>query len=126
MLLKSAEIALLQAQKNGRHRIEFYRDEPIVALKKGVCSTYVGNNLKGNCKERSPAFYASISEPYGVNFDHHMDLLFVDRSNHQIKKVHNDRIYTVVYVDMAVTEALPRPQGCANLAELQFMWVKYI
>ena len=95
-LLKSAEIALLQAKKNGRHRIEFYMDQPIISRKVGACSTCAGYHLKGTCKEGSLAYHAAISEPYGVDFDNSEDLLFVDRSNHQIKKVHNGRVYTVV------------------------------
>lgn len=94
-LLKTAEIALLQAKKNGRHRIEFYQNQPITSKKSGICSTYVGKNLKGICKEGALAYHAAISEPYGVEFDGVGDLLFVDRSNHQIKKVRRGRVYTV-------------------------------
>ena len=121
-LLKSAEIALFRAKKNGRHRTEFYKNGPIIILKEGVCSTYVGNNLKGTCKEESLAYHASISEPYGVDFDDAKDLIFVDRSNHQIKKVCHGRVYIVVGCGKhgysgdgaaAVSARLCKPSGIA-------------
>ena len=95
-LLKSAEIALFTAKKNGRNRIEYYKDEKIHTMKRaGVCSSLIGRSLKGSSKDGEDAYFASIAEPYGVEVDLNDDLLFVDRSNHQIKRIHKDKIYTV-------------------------------
>lgn len=95
-LLKTAEIALAKAKKEGRNRIEYLSEETIgISNTEGRCVTLVGKSLKGSCKEGDAAYTASISEPYGVEIDGNGDLLFVDRSNHQIKKIHNSRIYTI-------------------------------
>ncbi len=96
LILKSAEIALSQAKKKGRNRIEYAKDKKLHILKQeGICTTVIGRSLKGYCKNGENAYLASISEPYGVDRDKNGDLLFVDRSNHQIKRVHNNRVYTV-------------------------------
>ena len=96
LLLKSAEIALSKAKKNGRNRIELADDKKMHFLKNnGICTTIVGRSLKGNCKDGTDAYFASIAEPYGVELDLNDDLLIVDRSNHQIKRVHNKRICTI-------------------------------
>lgn len=95
-LLKTAEIALARAKKEGRNRITYLSEETLhIELSEGKCVTLVGKSLKGNCKEGAIAYEASIAEPYGVEIDKNNDLLFVDRSNHQIKRIHDGKIYTV-------------------------------
>ena len=95
-LLKTAEIALAKAKKEGRNRIEYLTEEALCIHNTGnQCVTLAGKSLKGSCKEGALAYTASISEPYGVELDQNKDILFVDRSNHQIKRIHKARIYTV-------------------------------
>lgn len=95
-LLKTAEIALAKAKKEGRNRIE-YLSEKLLNMQntEGRCMTLVGKSLKGASEEGCVAYTASIAEPYGVELDRNRELLFVDRSNHQIKRIHKGRLYTV-------------------------------
>lgn len=95
-ILKTAEIALAKAKKEGRNRIEYLSEKLLnIQNSEGRCMTLIGKSLKGACEEGCVAYTASIAEPYGVEIDKNRDILFVDRSNHQIKRIHNRRIYTV-------------------------------
>lgn len=95
-LLKTAEIALAKAKKEGRNRIEYLSEKLLnIQNSEGRSITLVGKSLKGACEEGSVAYTAAIAEPYGVEIDKNRDILFVDRSNHQIKRIHKDRLYTV-------------------------------
>lgn len=96
LLLKSAEIALLNAKKKGRNRIEFSQGQKMNFIKnEGICTTVIGRSLKGQSINNEVAYFASISQPYGVDLDINGDLLYVDRSNHQVKRIQNNRIYNV-------------------------------
>lgn len=95
-LIKAAEIALLQAKKQGRNRIIPYKNGGIKSLSQGKISyTVIGNQLKGNAAEGESAFTAAIAEPYGVEIDRDDQVLFVDRSNHCIKKIIQKKVYTI-------------------------------
>lgn len=96
LLLKATETALFTAKKNGRSRIEYYPGGPFVFLRDtGVCATVAGRCLKGSNRLNTLAYFAPISEPYGVEGDRNDDLLFVDRSNHQIKRIHLKKVSIV-------------------------------
>lgn len=116
-LLKTAEIALAKAKKEGRNRIE-YLSEKMLHIRdlEGRCVTLVGKSLKGNCEEGSTAYTASIAEPYGVEIDRNHNLLFVDRSNHQIKRIHEGKIYTVAGCGQ---EGYSGDDGAPELAKLR-------
>lgn len=98
LLMKSVEIALLSAKKNGRNRI-FCSDanslKVIPDRDGGVCTTVAGFNLKGKSKDNEEAFTASMAEPYGVAITKEGNLAYVDRSNHQIKYISDENVYTL-------------------------------
>lgn len=96
LLLKSAEIALSKAKEKGRNRVEFAEDKKMqFILQEGICTTIIGRSLKGSCKKGDNIYSVAIAESYGVDIDRNNDLIFVDRSNHQIKRIHGNRVYTV-------------------------------
>ncbi|QUI21872.1 diguanylate cyclase [Vallitalea pronyensis] len=96
LLLKSAEIALLSAKKNGRNRVAFSQAKKMHFIKhEGVCTTVIGRSLKGQSRNKTMAYLASIAQPYGVDMDVNQCLLFVDRSNHQVKGVTNGRVHVI-------------------------------
>ncbi len=95
LLLKAAETALLTAKKKGRNRVETAQDKPVRIFQEGCCRTLVGYSLRGRCEDGVLAYTASIAEPYGVDLDGQGRLLFVDRSNHQIKYIERERVYTL-------------------------------
>lgn len=102
VLLKAAEISLLQAKKNGRNRIDFSKGAvPFILNGEGNCVTVIGNRMKGASKNGEYAFDSSLAEPYGVEIDSNGDLIYVDRSNHQIKRIHDQRVYTVAGIGVA-------------------------
>ena len=121
LLLKSAETALFDAKKSGRNRIKYADGTKISILyKNGICTTIIGKSLKGSCKNGDIALTASISEPYGVCLDNDNNLVFVDRSNHQIKLVRDNKVYVVagngksgngVEGTLAVHSMLCKPSG---------------
>lgn len=53
----------------------------------GICTTLIGNGISGDCLDGEEAFTAGIKEPYGVEVDPELGILFVDRSNHRIKTI---------------------------------------
>lgn len=95
LLLKEAETALLTAKKKGRNRVETAQDKRLHILPDGCCRTRIGRSLRGRCEDGASAYTASIAEPYGVDWDRQGRLLFADRSNHQIKYIDRDRVYTL-------------------------------
>ena len=94
-LLKSAETALFTAKKKGRNRIEIYNGIPLKILRYGKCCTLAGNSLKGDSDDGQESYCASVSEPYGLCIYPDGGIIFADRSNHKIKKIHNGKIYTI-------------------------------
>ncbi len=95
--MKSAEIALLNAKKNGRNKVVCSRI-PISIIPEtegGVCTTVVGCSLKGTSQDGDDAFTASLAEPYGVAVMQNGSLVYVDRSNHQIKYLLDGKVYTL-------------------------------
>lgn len=93
--MKAAEIALLTAKKQGRNRVVIGPDEKISMNTHGLCSTVVGNSLRGDCGDGAYAYEAPIKEPYGLDSHKSLGLLFVDRSNHKIRSVFNNQIFNI-------------------------------
>ena len=95
-LLKAAEIALAVAKKKGRNRTERTSKQTVQIQKRSkICTTILGRGLKGCSPDGTKAFSASIAEPYGVDVEENGDIVWADRSNHQIRRIHCGRIYTV-------------------------------
>ena len=95
-LLKAAEIALAVAKKKGRNRTERTWKQTVQIQKRSkICTTILGMGLKGHSRDGTKAFSASIAEPYGVDIEENGDIVLADRSNHQIRRIHCGRIYTV-------------------------------
>lgn len=121
LLIKKAEIALSEAKKKGRNRIEFMKQQVFHIMKgPGICTTLIGNGISGDCLDGEEAFTAGIKEPYGVDVDPELGILFVDRSNHRIKTIKNDKVYVIAGKgtngysgdqDLAVNAELSKPSG---------------
>lgn len=95
VVIKTAEIALQSAKKMGRYRVEVLDAEQLQCRAQGRLHTLVGHALRGDCAEGTPAYEASLAEPYGVEFAGKDRLLYADRSNHRIKQVCQGMVTTL-------------------------------
>lgn len=93
-VLKAAEIALQSAKKKGRYRVEEVDPQQLQWRAEGRLHTLAGCSLRGDCAEGAAAFDAPLAEPYGVEAAGD-SLLFVDRSNHRIKRIHGGVVTTL-------------------------------
>lgn len=94
-VLKAAEIALQSAKKKGRYRVEEIAPRTLQWKSKGRLHTLAGCSLRGDCVEGAACFDAPMAEPYGVEAVGD-SLLFVDRSNHKIKRIDKGVVTTLV------------------------------
>ena len=117
MVIKTAEIALQSAKKMGRYRVEVLDAEGLQCRAQGRLHTLVGHALRGDCAEGTPAYEASLAEPYGVEFAGEDRLLYVDRSNHRIKQVRQGMVTTLCGTGQSGFSGDGGPAGQAQLCK---------